>query len=126
MNRAKREHGPLIAVVGPCASGKSQLVRGLRKQGYNAREILQEHSYVPTMWQHITRPDLLIYLDVSEKVARRRQPTGAPANWWGTLAQRLHHARQHADLYINTDTLTIQQVLERATAFIRDVAGLSS
>ncbi|MBN1815019.1 MAG: hypothetical protein JXA14_24505 [Anaerolineae bacterium] len=122
--RAKREKRPLIAVVGPCASGKSRVVRVLRERGYNAREVLQEHSYVPTMWQRITQPDVLIYLDVSETVALQRRPTYAPTGWWETLAHRLRHARQHADLYIHTDELTIGEVVERASAFLQDVAGL--
>lgn len=121
MSQARHEKSPLIAVVGPCASGKSRLVQALRERGHNAREVLQEHSYAPAMWQRITRPDVLIYLDVSEDVARQRRPTDAPEGWWDTLAQRLHHARQHADLYIDTDALTIQQIVERASAFLDDV-----
>jgi chloramphenicol 3-O-phosphotransferase len=121
MRQARQEKGPLIAVVGPCASGKSQLARALRERGYNAREVLQEHSYAPAMWQRITRPEVLIYLDVSEDVARQRRPTDAPEGWWDTLAQRLRHARQHADLYVDTDGLTIQQIVEQASAFLDDV-----
>ena len=119
MRQAKNEKYPLIAVVGPCASGKTLLVQALRAQGYNAREVAQEHSYVPTMWQRITQPDLLVYLDNSWEIARQRRPTDAGADWWAELAQRLHHARQHADLYINTDELTPQEVLERALAFLK-------
>ena len=108
-------------MVGPCASGKSQLVQTLRQRGYNAREVLQEHSYVPTMWQRITKPDVLIYIDVSEDVARLRRPTNAPAGWWDTLAHRLRHARQHADLYVNTDALTSQQIVEQVSVFLESV-----
>jgi hypothetical protein len=122
--RTRNKDRPLIAVVGPCASGKSRLVQALRERGYNAREVLQEHSYVPAMWQRITQPDVLIYLDVSEAVARRRRSSNAPEGWWDTLAQRLGHARRHADLYIHTDELTAYKVAERASAFLRDVAGL--
>ena len=109
---------PLIAVVGPCTSGKSTLVRALRARGYNAREVVQEHSHVPTMWQRITQPDLLIYLNVSWEIAHQRRPTDAGTDWWDELARRLHHARQHADLYIDTDELTPQDILERTTAFL--------
>ena len=112
-----RKH-PLIAIVGPCASGKSTLVRALRTRGYNAREVVQEHSYVPTMWQRITQPDLLIYLDVSWEFAQQRRPTDARADWWDELSQRLHHARQHAGLYIHTDKLTPQQILERTITWL--------
>ena len=114
----------LIAVVGPCAAGKTTLVQALRVQGYNAREVAQDHSYVPTMWQRITQPDLLIYLDVFWVVARQRRPTDAGANWWDEQAHRLRHARQHADLYIVTDELTPQDVLDTTLAFLSNVAGL--
>ncbi|MDY7076612.1 MAG: hypothetical protein SXV54_06760 [Chloroflexota bacterium] len=119
------EKRPLIAVVGPCASGKSTLVRALRARGYNAREVAQDHSYVPTMWQRITQPDLLVYLDVFWEVACRRRPTDARAEWWDEQAHRLRHARQHADLYVDTNKLTPQGVLDRTLAFLSDVAGLS-
>ncbi len=118
MKRAELEKRALIGVVGPCAAGKSTLVQALRARGYNAHEVAQDHSCVPTMWQRITRPDLLIYLDVSWKVACRRRPTDAGANWWDELAHRLRHARRHADLYIDTDELTVAEVLETALAFL--------
>jgi thymidylate kinase len=116
----KTERGtrPLIAVVGPCASGKSLLVQALRERGYNAREVLQEHSYVPAMWQRITKPDLLVYLDVSWEVARQRRPTDAGAAWWDEQARRLYHARQHADIAILTDEMSPQEVLAEALAFL--------
>jgi predicted ATPase len=118
VRKTENKKRPLIAIVGPCASGKSTLVRTLRTRGYNAREVVQEHSHVPTMWQRITQPDLLIYLDVSWEVARQRRPTDAGADWWDELAQRLRHAREHADLYINTDELTPQKVSERTVTFL--------
>lgn len=124
MQRAKEERRPLIAVVGPCAAGKSTLVRALRARGYNAREVVQEHSYVPTMWQRITQPNLLVYLDVSREVARQRRPTDAGVGWWDEMAHRLHHAREHADLSIDTDDLTPSQVLDRVLDFVSNVAGL--
>lgn len=113
----------LIAVVGPCAAGKSCLVEGLRAYGYNAREVVQEHSYVPAMWQRITHPDLLIYLDVSWTVARGRRPRAdvddVPPLWWQEQGRRLAHARAHADLYIDTDPLSPQAVLAEAVAFLQ-------
>jgi hypothetical protein len=80
VTQTEQQKYPLIAVVGPCASGKSLLVQALRARGYNTREVAQEHSYVPTMWQRITQPDLLVYLDVSWAVARQRRPTNAGAS----------------------------------------------
>lgn len=81
----------MIAIVGPCAAGKSLLAQSLRDRGYNAREIVQEHSYVPTMWQQIAQPTLLIYLDVSWQVSQQRRPTDAKPQWWAELTHRLRH-----------------------------------
>ncbi len=107
--------GPLIAIVGVCAAGKSTLAAGLRARGHNARGILQEHSYVPTMWQRITRPDVLIYLDASlDTVRRRRHDPGFPADLYEQELVRLRHARANCHLYIHTDALTPAEVLAAA------------
>lgn len=115
---------PLIAVVGVCASGKSTLVSGLQARGFNARQVLQEHSYVPYMWQRITEPDLLIYLDCSIETTRMRRNDRDFEEWiLEEERRRLQHARRHCDLYIATDDLTPEQVLARAVAFVgRDSA----
>jgi len=111
--------GPLIAVVGVCASGKSTLVRGLQARGWNARHVVQEHSYVPDMWQRITQPDLLICLDASLEIVRqRRRDPEMPAWLIEAERHRLRHALEHCDLYVQTDTLTPDQVLERALDFL--------
>ena len=109
---------PIVGLVGPCCSGKSALARALRERGYPARDIAQEHSFAPRMWQIIGGAEVLIFLDVSYPVARQRR-------WmdWGPedLAEehrRLRHAREHCDLYLNTDDLTQAQVLEHVLAFI--------
>ncbi len=123
MERQVQQKRPLIAVIGPCAAGKSLLVEALRARGYRAREVLQEHSYVPTMWQQLTKPDLLIYLDVSGEVALERRSAHLGARWWDKLAQRLRHARQHADLYIHTDDLMPEEVLTRVLTFLERWQG---
>ena len=63
-----------VAVVGPCASGKSTLTAALRAAGYEARMPAQEHSYVPDMWRRLVDPDVLIYLDISYEALRERRP----------------------------------------------------
>ena len=111
--------GPLIAVVGVCASGKTTLVRGLQGRGWNARHVVQEHSYVPDMWQRITQPDLLICLDASLEIIRqRRRDPEMPAWLIEEEHHRLRHAREFCDLYVQTDTLKPNQVLERALDFL--------
>lgn len=114
-----------IAVVGPCVSGKSELTGALREAGYETRHVAQEHSYVPAMWQRMSRPDLLIYLDVNYETAKARRPYID----WGPerleeQERRLAHAREHCDLYIDTSTLTREEVRERVFDFLEAQAGL--
>lgn len=113
---------PRIALVGPCAAGKSTLSRALRAVGYNIRQPAQEHSYVPNMWQRLTRPDILIYLDLDFANLAQRRPLnhGGPERL-ANQHQRLHHAHTHADLYVDTSDLTPQQVQAQVLAFLQKV-----
>lgn len=113
-----------VAVVGPCVSGKSELVQALRQAGYEARHVAQEHSYVPAMWERISRPDVLVYLDVNYGAALARRPYID----WGPerlqeQAQRLSHARQRCDLYVDTSSLSIGQVRRKVFRFLEEFAG---
>jgi len=113
-----------IAVVGPCASGKTVLAERLRALGYDARQCAQEHSYVPDMWQRISRPQVLIYLDASLPTIARRQ---GRSDWTpARLAEqhhRLRHARQHCHLYLPTDGLSEEEVLEQVLGFLQGSAN---
>ena len=109
----------LIGVVGPCGSGKSTLVAGLESEGFRCRHIAQEHSYVPYMWKRITNPDLLIYLNASFEVSTGRRKLNWSEAEYREQLRRLEHARQHADLIIETDGLSSAEVLERALNFIK-------
>jgi len=108
----------LIGLVGVCASGKSTLLKGLQARGYRVRHIAQEHSYVKDMWKRITNPDILIFLDVSYPLTLQRRKL----NWfeadWAEQQRRLAHAREHADLHIDTDDLSADQVLEKVISFL--------
>jgi hypothetical protein len=108
-----------IGVVGPCAAGKSTLIAGLKNCGFNARHIAQEHSHVPDMWHRLTNPRLLIYLDVSFPVSLERRKLNWTLEEYSDQVNRLRHARQHADFYINTDPCTIQEVLGRVLSFLQ-------
>lgn len=111
----------LIGVVGPCGAGKSSLVAGLQVQGFRCRHIAQEHSYVPDMWKRLTNPDVLIYLDVSyENSIIRRKLDWTYAEYAEQL-RRLVHARQYTDLYIDTNPLTVMEVLDTALSHIKAI-----
>lgn len=109
----------LVAVVGVCASGKTILASGLRAAGYLARQVSQEHSYVPAMWQRVARPDVLIYLDAQLETIRERRNDPEWPGWIRDLQiERLCHARAHCHLYIETDQLSPQEVLDRALIYL--------
>jgi hypothetical protein len=109
----------VIKVVGPCKSGKSTLVAGLRAAGYTARSCGQEHSEAPTMWQRIAPPDCLIFLDVTPQTQQDRVER---SDWsdelMRTQQRRLAHARQHADLVLATDYASADEVLRQAIGFL--------
>jgi deoxyadenosine/deoxycytidine kinase len=108
----------LIGVVGPCGAGKSSLVAGLKSQGYHIRHIGQEHSYVPDMWKRLTNPDLLIYLDVSYENTILRRKLDWSFEEYSEQLHRLRHARQHADLYLDTNSMTSNDVIQIALSYV--------
>lgn len=107
-----------IGIVGPCAAGKTTLVKKLRELGYNVRHIAQEHSYVPAMWKRITNPHILIYLDVNYPNTLLRKKLDWTVQEYQEQLHRLAHARQHADLIIDTNSLTAEEVSRLAIEFI--------
>lgn len=109
---------PLIGIVGVCASGKSTLIKALTAQGHRCRHIAQEHSYVPDMWQRLTNPDILIFLEVSYQKSLERKNLNWTYTEYETQLHRLRHAFEHADIHIKTDSLDPRQLLERALAEI--------
>jgi hypothetical protein len=112
------QNRPLIGLVGVCASGKSTLRKAMEAQGFRVRHIAQEHSYVKDMWKRITNPDILIFLDVTYPLTLQRRKLDWSEADWAEQQRRLSHAREHADLYVNTDDLSIEQVLEIVVTFI--------
>jgi len=110
---------PLIGIVGPCASGKSTLIEGLNRLGFRTRHIAQEHSYVKDMWQRLTNPDVLVFLDASFTITQKRRALDWAEADWQEQQRRLSHARQHADLYLDTDKLSIDEVLRKVTRFLK-------
>lgn len=108
----------LIGVVGPCGSGKSTLVSALEERGFTCRPIAQEHSYVKDMWKRISNPDLLVFLQASFPVCTARRGLNWLESDFAEQQSRLSHARTHADLVVDTDNLTPQEVLQRVIDFL--------
>ena len=75
---------------------------------------------MPAMWQIITNPDILIYLNVSFRISTAR----AKLNWqerdYAEQLHRLSHAREHANIIIETDDITAEDVLQKALTFLKD------
>jgi len=106
-----------IAIVGVCASGKTTLVAGLKAAGYDAYNVAQEHSCIHDFWNK-HNPDILIMIDASLSAIFKRRKV-----YWGedrlvTQHKRLRDAREHADLFLQTDDLDAAQVLARVIQFI--------
>jgi chloramphenicol 3-O-phosphotransferase len=68
------------------------------------------------MWQRLSNPDVLIYLDINYDEARSRRPhiDGGPRRLQEQHS-RLAHAREHCDYYLDTTDLTPEEV--RAAVF---------
>lgn len=113
---------PLIKIVGVSASGKSTLVGNLRQRGYDARPASQEHSEIPDMWQRIRPPAFLIYLHIDLDTQRKRRPDVPwSEGWLHTEEQRLSHARQHADLIVDTRSVSAQETAMKVLAYLEDL-----
>ena len=125
MAMAELKPYPEIAIVGPCSSGKSTLREELHAAGYtNVRNPAQEHSHVAHMWRRIRRPDVLIYLDVDYATTLQRRPLqDLGPQRVEKQKQRLANARENADLYINTNSLSPEQIRRRVLSFLEEGFG---
>jgi cytidylate kinase len=113
-----------IGIVGPCGAGKSSLAERLSPYYSTVRAIAQEHSYVPTMWRRITNPDILIYLDASYSVTVQRRKLNWTDAEYRIELDRLENARKNADIYIQTDHLNIDQVVETVSQKLESLLAI--
>ncbi|MBA2452674.1 MAG: hypothetical protein H0V47_05850 [Chloroflexia bacterium] len=109
---------PRIAIVGHCAAGKSTVVKLLVGQGLDSYSVAQEHSIVHDLWKH-QQPDMLVFLDVSLEELRRRKANPDWPEWiFDAQNQRLEHARDHADIVIDTDNAAAEAVAATIARFL--------
>ena len=121
--KPKREK-PLIGIVGVCASGKTTLISKLNALGYSCRHIAQEHSYVKTMWKQLTNPDILVYLQVSyPETIKRRNLNWTRAEFEEQL-NRISNAMENADIIIETDSLTSEEVLNQTVTKLESLLAI--
>lgn len=111
---------PVVKVVGPSASGKSTLVRGLRAAGFNARSVTQEHSGMPDLWRHFDETAALVFLDVTWAAqCERRREIGWSEATRRVEQNRLAHARAHADFVVDTSGFEPAAVLAVVLIWLR-------
>lgn len=101
----------LIVVVGVCASGKTTLSSGLRHLGYHVRSFAQEHSVSGRLWQRL-EPDFLIMLDCSYETIQNRKRISWGLDRYGQQRKLLSHAREHADLIVETDRFSAGDLVD--------------
>jgi hypothetical protein len=106
-----------IVVVGPCASGKSTLVRALRERGFDAHVSGQEHSEIVSLWRRL-QPDVLIALEVDIGAVRHRRGGSWPEWLHDVQVRRLRGAAEAADLTIDTSRLDAPRMVERAVGYL--------
>ncbi|MBS4024100.1 MAG: hypothetical protein KGZ96_00330 [Clostridia bacterium] len=108
-----------VVVGGPCGSGKSTLVEGLKKYGINARSVAQEHSNVPHMYL-MSAPDFVIFLDCSYDTITERKKVGWTREQIKDQSHKLRKMRKDCNLIIGTDDLSMEDVYIKALTAIKN------
>ena len=113
-----RPDSPRVVVVGPCASGKSTLVEGLRRLGFEATACGQEHSEIPTLWRH-TDPDVVVALEVDLATIRERRGVTEWPGWlYDAQRRRLRQAEAAAAIHIDTTLVDAEAALDLVAAHL--------
>jgi len=77
---------------------------------------------VQAMWQIITKPDILIFLNASFPVSTIRRQLNWQKKDHDEQMRRLAHARDHANIFLDTDDLTPEQVLQKVLNYLQSAA----
>ena len=107
-----------LVVAGVCVSGKTTLVKSLRDLGIDAHNVAQEHSTIKRLWNH-KQPDILVVLDAQLATISKRRIVPWGEERLAFQRERLSDAFEHADLYIHTDDLSKDDIVQRVLQYIR-------
>lgn len=110
-----------VIIAGPCGSGKSTLAATLAAAGFTVRAVAQEHSVIHELWRHGGKPLALVVLEASPSIITRRRGTDFPKWLHEEQMERLRSAREHADLIVDTDDRSAQDVAKVVIDFLRDM-----
>jgi hypothetical protein len=81
---------------------------------------------VPYMWQRLTNPDVLVFLDATYLKTIERRKLNWTEDEYAEQHRRLSHAREHADCYILTDNLSAEEVQKQVLDFLRSKGLVSN
>lgn len=118
---------PHIAFVGPCGAGKSTLTKQFRALGMRVRMPAQEHSGIPDLWRKRMEPDYLIALDAPNDILRSRRPRALLMHdaFLAKERRRLAHAFAHADLKLDTSSMSVDEAVEVVLAWLNEQESLT-
>lgn len=108
---------PKIVVCGPCASGKTTLVAGLKQHGYEAYVCGQEHSDIRSLWNHL-EPDVVIALRLDFATLRARRGDDWSASIYRLQLQRLAGAYARADVILDSARLDRPALLRGVIGYL--------
>lgn len=112
-----------IAVTGHCGAGKTTVVNLLRRRGYDAYSVAQEHSIISDLWAH-QEPDVVVHLDVSLAEIRRRKRNPRWPEWiFDEQVRRLESARANATLVLDTDDVSAERIADEVHRYITERAA---
>lgn len=113
--------------MGVCAAGKSTLVEGLKQRGLRAVTVPQEHSVVRRLWSRLhPESNILVMLDARFETTKQRRPSiSYGPDRLEEQRRRLADARAACDLFLPTDDLSIEQVLETVLDWVETWKGRS-
>ncbi len=99
-----------VAVLGTCASGKSTVVGELRRRGFDAYAVSQEHSIVRNLWDH-ANPDVVVLLETDYWTICQRRGQDWPRWLYDLQLERLVEVKNHADVIVSTSNASVEQTV---------------